>query len=197
MTKDEFKELVNCFKAYYATSSFLLASIHPNLIQQLLNTLGVDPGSTVSWGRIDNTYHEMDLYQSLSGTVNNPGFNLDHLGLPLFPIITILHDTAKKHGFLNHSPEFEFFRHIRNAISHGNRFTFSQHEPSRPASFKGKVIDHSLQGTECVLFTFIGIGDILDLLDHIRDNIWGIDSGTTKRSTRPPPVCFYLGFPEF
>ena len=81
--------------------------------------------------------------------------------------------TSQHVGSLRYANEtmFEFFRHIRNAISHGNRFTFSRNEPSRPAAFKNKTIDHNLNGYENVLFTFIGIGDTLDLLDHLRDNI--------------------------
>ena len=171
LSKDEYKNMVNVFKSYYATSCFLLSNIHPSMMNELLRNMGADRGSTVRWGRIDNSYYEMDLYQSLEQTINNPQFNLAQLGLPLFPIITLLHDLAKENGFLNHSQEFEFFRHIRNAISHGNRFTFSRNEPSRPAAFKNKTIDHNLNGYENVLFTFIGIGDTLDLLDHLRDNI--------------------------
>ena len=171
MTKDDFKELIDDFKVYYATTCFLLINIHPSLVNQTLNLAGLDPGSSMLWRRSDNTYYTLDLYQVLSRTVNNPDFNIDQLGLPLFPIIATIHDFGKNHGFINQSPEFEFFRHIRNAISHGNRFTFGPYEPSRPASFSGKEIDNSLNGMENVLFTFIGIGDVLDSLDHIRDNV--------------------------
>lgn len=45
------------------------------------------------------------------------------------------------------SPEFELFRHIRNAASHGNRFFFRPNEPSRPAAWRGVIIDHTSHGT--------------------------------------------------
>ena len=36
------------------------------------------------------------------------------------------------------SPEFEYFRHIRNASSHQNMFNFSDNEPYRPAIGKNR-----------------------------------------------------------
>ncbi|MGD9728814.1 MAG: hypothetical protein AB7V39_20880 [Nitrospiraceae bacterium] len=75
------------------------------------------------------------------------------------------------------SPEFEFFRHIRNASAHRNRFHFLSHEPSRPSEWKGAVIDHTikgashpLHGSEC-FGTFIGAADIIDLLWEIERKI--------------------------
>lgn len=71
------------------------------------------------------------------------------------------------------SPEFEFFRHIRNASSHKNAFNFLSHEPSRPAEWRGNVIDHAkkgdanpLHGSEC-FGTYIGMAEIIDLLKDI------------------------------
>lgn len=146
-------------------------NIHPGKINQILTASGLDKGSKLAWSKLDNSQYKMDLYDALSLTVDSPGFNIDQLGLPLFPIIASIHDAGKKYGFLNKTPEFEFFRHVRNAVSHGNRFTFQPSEPSRPASFNGRVINKDLEGHDFVLFTFIGIGDVLELLDHVRDNV--------------------------
>lgn len=75
------------------------------------------------------------------------------------------------------SPEFEFFRHIRNASSHGNRFIFTRKEPSKPVAWRGGTIDHTLKGnanplhgTEC-FGAFIGAADIIDLLWDIEQKI--------------------------
>lgn len=71
------------------------------------------------------------------------------------------------------SPEFEFFRHIRNASSHNNTFNFFSHEPARPASWRGTEIDTSNNGTSNPLYstechgTFIGLADMIDLLKDI------------------------------
>jgi len=72
------------------------------------------------------------------------------------------------------SPEFEFFRHIRNAASHKNKFNFFAKEPALPASWRGKVIDESIKGSYHPLHNdqcfgkFFASADILVLL-------WDID----------------------
>jgi hypothetical protein len=38
-------------------------------------------------------------------------------------------DRAEGDRAIHESPQFEFFRHIRNAAAHGNRFTFIRGEP--------------------------------------------------------------------
>jgi hypothetical protein len=77
----------------------------------------------------------------------------------------------------DYSPEFEFFRHIRNASSHENRFAFAPKEPSRPVSWRGAKIDdghkgtsNPLHGTEC-FGRFIGASDLIDLLADIERKI--------------------------
>jgi hypothetical protein len=75
------------------------------------------------------------------------------------------------------SPEFEFFRHIRNASSHRNRFNFFPHEPSQPAAWRSATINHTLKGTANPLYgtecfgTIIGAADIIDLLWDIEQKI--------------------------
>lgn len=46
------------------------------------------------------------------------------------------------------SPEFEFFRHVRNASSHGNTFNFDgkRDEPRHPAHWRSARIDSHAQG---------------------------------------------------
>ena len=75
------------------------------------------------------------------------------------------------------SPEFEFFRHLRNAASHGNRFFFAKREPERPASWRGLAIAEShtgsrnpLHGIKCV-GTFLGSADVILLLWDIEQKL--------------------------
>lgn len=72
----------------------------------------------------------------------------------------------------DHSPEFEAFRHIRNASSHGNSFFFRPNEPRRLASWRGLEIDHlakggsnPLHGTDCFGGLFAPADAILLLWD--------------------------------
>jgi hypothetical protein len=71
------------------------------------------------------------------------------------------------------SPEFEVFRHLRNAAAHGNYFYFKKDEPRRRASWGRFVIDDKLKGTfnplsgiECIGDT-ISPADVLALLKSI------------------------------
>jgi hypothetical protein len=70
-----------------------------------------------------------------------------------------------------HAPIWEFLRHVRNAAAHGGRFHFLGNEPSRPAVWRAKTIDRSLQGTPIfaapVNTGFLGTGDVLYLLADI------------------------------
>ena len=75
-----------------------------------------------------------------------------------------------KERFKDQRPIFEYFRHVRNAASHGGTFTFWSDEPTKPAEWRGSRIDHKqtgranpLFGTSC-FFDFLEIGDVLLLL---------------------------------
>lgn len=100
-----------------------------------------------------------------------------YIGMPVFLATScmMLANTAYesvKH-LNDHSAEFEFFRHIRNASSHGNRFTFSTREPKRPASWRGAAIDHRLKGAlnpldqSACFGPLFGPADLVDLLSDI------------------------------
>ncbi len=77
------------------------------------------------------------------------------------------------------SPEFELFRHIRNASSHGNRFYFEGKEPRRPATWRGATINHEQKGGENPLQgqlcfggeEFFGMADLLRLLWDIEQKL--------------------------
>lgn len=75
------------------------------------------------------------------------------------------------------TPEFEFFRHIRNASSHGNRFFFTDYEPKRPAIWRRITIDDSVKGKtnplfgKVCFFDFFAVPDALLLLSDIDTKI--------------------------
>jgi hypothetical protein len=68
------------------------------------------------------------------------------------------------------SLEFEFFRHVRNASAHANKFWFRGNEPKRPAFWRGIDIDSESKGREnpfqlCQCFgNILGSGDLPVLL---------------------------------
>jgi hypothetical protein len=71
------------------------------------------------------------------------------------------------------SPLYEFFRHIRNASAHNNRFFFLSHEPKRPAKWRNLYIDDKKKGKDNPLFgkdcffNFLGPADSILLLNEV------------------------------
>jgi hypothetical protein len=65
------------------------------------------------------------------------------------------------------SSEFEFFRHIRNACSHRNRFNFNDAEPRRPAKWRTLAIDHGLKGSANPLHNAQCFGPFIATADAI------------------------------
>lgn len=75
------------------------------------------------------------------------------------------------------SPEFELFRHIRNASSHQNKFNFFPKEPTSPAHWKDAKIDHNIKGRDNPFYgtkcfgSFFGVPDIIDLLKEMEGKL--------------------------
>ena len=71
------------------------------------------------------------------------------------------------------SPEFEFYRHVRNGCFHGNKFNFLGNEPRFPAEWRDLIIDNNLQGKRVFREShiepefFINWGDAILLLADI------------------------------
>lgn len=90
-------------------------------------------------------------------------------------LINTAYESVKEKN--DHSPEFEFFRHLRNAASHKNCFNFYPHEPSRPAHWRGFSIDSSLKGQANPLFGktcfmgYLGGADAVYLLWDIEQRL--------------------------
>jgi len=97
--------------------------------------------------------------------------NLDMINSNAMLTLIYLHDLLKNNDLLQKTPEFEFFRHLRNAIGHGNRFTFKGNEPVLPARFENLVIDHAMNGFEKAVGNYVQAGDILNLLNFIKNQL--------------------------
>ncbi|MGA7540903.1 MAG: hypothetical protein WBW93_19270 [Steroidobacteraceae bacterium] len=77
----------------------------------------------------------------------------------------------------NTDPSIQFFRHVRNAPSHGNKWHFRDtknlKEPRLPAHWNGIRLDHNMQGKKNPLhghqcfFHTIGPADLLYLLRDV------------------------------
>jgi hypothetical protein len=80
-------------------------------------------------------------------------------------LLNTAYTVAEAHN--DQSPEFEVFRHLRNAASHGNNFFFKKDEPRLPASWGTFVIDDKLKGRFNPLFGAECIGDTFSPADAL------------------------------
>jgi hypothetical protein len=85
-------------------------------------------------------------------------YNIAFLRRSMASAIVSVHDEIKRRKLDDKEEEMEFLRHIRNACSHGNRFTFRDGEPRRLAKLKNLEITRSLEGMSPLLFDFITLG---------------------------------------
>jgi hypothetical protein len=127
---------------------------------------GFDVCNIYSRGEVIRTY---GIGKAVAKFKNKQGARMIHeyVNVTVKLKIIEIYELIQEFGYYNTSPEFEFLRHIRNAMGHGYKFNFKYGEPKRPASFNGIVIEQSLNGRS-VLDEFILPGDILDLINYIK-----------------------------
>lgn len=157
--------------------AYVALTLTPVLINQpdfltYLQSHGFDHGSSVRLGRKDGTYYEgLDIYASLQSAVNHPPFNRLQLGMIFYLIFSTVGDRLQRAAYFDKAPLLEFFRHIRNGVSHGNQLHFVGPEPRRPASFRGFTLSRADHG-KTLFFEYMLTGDAMDLLDdteaHLR-----------------------------
>lgn len=172
MTKTEVIELIEKIEDNFVMTCISLTYIHNPNIRVLADTW-MDPGSTVSFGRhiVGEPAVKYDVHKMYAEFSKDKANNIDFMKFPMMSMISFIHDIIRDNGFEKQDPEFEFYRHIRNAVSHGNKFTFKNTEPRKPASFKTLTIDASMNGMQNVINDYINFGDLLDLINFIKTNL--------------------------
>ena len=165
-------DMLQRLQDYYAAVSTALVFLNDDDALRLLQAKGYGPGSTTSLGRRDNSSYEgIKVWDAIHSVRGNAGFNLDFLGSLFMTILSWVGDELSANGYFDKTPELEFFRHLRNGISHGNKFNLVRYnEPKRPARFKGFEVTAALEG-QPVLFEFISTGDLFDLFDHVKAHL--------------------------
>jgi len=160
--------LIDSLQATYAATSTMLVVLKDNDFLNLFRTKGYGHGSKIHLRRTDNTCYEgIDVWESVHAVQKNPQFNLDYLRAHLGTMISWIGHNLTENSYFDKAPVLEFFRHIRNGISHGNTFNLKAAEPRRLARFRSFEITKSCNG-QCVLFEYIKIGDVMDLLDKVK-----------------------------
>ncbi len=170
MTKADFIDMVEQLQLFFSTSFVVLAHIHDPPMQAMLRYFVNNPNAGVHFNRSDGTRYDVHLHQTPLVKIGDPLYNSIHIRWAAAYIISTTYDTAKRNTLTDQSPEFEFLRHLRNGVSHGNIFAFQHGEPKRLAAFKQFTISPALQG-QTILFDYIPAGDLFDLLDYIKTHV--------------------------
>ena len=175
-TPGELADEVNYLKVFFvAGTTGLIALNDPEILTHLERSRGFDRGASVRLGRKDDTYYEgLDFWSAVS-TAQSSTFNLAFMGAMLLASISWIGDKLNANTYFDgrlpvgavRPPELEFFRHLRNAAAHGNRWHFVGGEPRRPAAFQRFTLDSTLHGKDGVLFEYLSTGDVFDLFDHL------------------------------
>jgi len=109
---------------------------HPDF-PALLQSFGIDPGSTMDFSRNDGTKHPpLDVHESVTRIRDNPQYNLNYVGVFLMASVTLIADRLSRNSYFSKNPELEFLRLVRNAVAQSNRFNLRPDEPKRPARFR-------------------------------------------------------------
>jgi len=161
---------------YDMVTSFTAAVLGLQGFSPKKNYLEFNPDSTLTLagGRVskENKIKVWELYQYIKNDDSAWGYLVRSLCAML---ANTAYESVKDKN--DKSVEFEFFRHIRNASSHKNEFFFTDLEPSRPASWRGLIIDHTKKGKSNPLFgdrcfpPFLGPSDLILLLSDIEQKL--------------------------
>jgi hypothetical protein len=162
------------YKDYTGFMAVMESALHPSA---LLPVALPEPGAVVGSGFIRRKkgephayWHEHYLAQVLdSADEQREEVSRVWLSGALIRLGDALHDE----GYFDHAPELELVRHMRNAVAHGNKFSFKGTRPKHPAHnglafIRGWdndsefSVDANLQG-QSFLFDWMEPGDVLDV----------------------------------
>ena len=175
MTQQQFVQFDKGKPFYDMVATFMVALSSCPAVFNAGNPMKYEPSQYISINGVlvpSKHLFPIEAYeQAQSGHTTMPFF----LGHCCMMLANLAYESVK--DLNDHSPEFEFFRHVRNAASHQNRFSFRDDEPRRPASWRGAVLDHTTKGSmnpkqskECFGST-LGPADLIELLGDIEKKI--------------------------
>ncbi len=167
----ELADEIDRSKLVYVAATTALITLHEEDLPRRLEKVGFDVGSTVRLGRADGSYYEcLDFWKALHVARMDPAFDISFMRDFQSMMLSRVGQVLSDYHLYDQSPQHEFMRHLRNAVSHGNRWYFIREEPTRPAIFAGISLDKSWH-LKPVLYEDVKPGDVFDLLDYIAGSI--------------------------
>ncbi len=150
-------------------ATFMLSATGLGPLYQSDNPLRLSKRDCVSCHGLIEPQLDIDLEQIRQMTQHlDLGTAVQQLcGMLMISTHAVALDLARNDPRILESPEMEFFRHVRNAAAHGNRFTFVGAEPRRHAAWRTVNINQTAHnGTQC-FGKLLNAADALALLGDI------------------------------
>jgi hypothetical protein len=156
------------------------------------------PGQVVPVGTVkrqDDTEHVYHFVHFLSRTGLEPLLQRDFERTWMAGAILQLGDALALEGYFDHAPELELVYHLRNGIAHGNRFRLTQGGIVRLQKYPAHNLQAEIRGDRKseftitsglvgqVLFTFMGPGDVMDLIMSVGHYLITMGNGESPLST--------------
>jgi hypothetical protein len=142
--------------------SFLIATVGMGPVYDPERPLLLEHISTSYHGQVESTY-EIDLEEvrHITQQISAATAVQELCCMLMISTHAVALELLQSHPVILQSPVFEFFRHVRNAAAHRNRFNFVHREPRRAATWCTLSLErHVHQGTAC-------FGSLLDTADAL------------------------------
>lgn len=164
---------------YNMVASFNIAAAGSHSIFSLENEMGFEAMHTIKLDSIITKELHIRPFDLREKIKNGYISQNDYTGSICMMLINTDYETVKEKN--DRSPEFEFFRHVRNASSHLNKFNFFPWEPKREASWRGIEIPINPKGAANPLYGNYCFGELLGISDALY-LLWDIDQKINKNS---------------
>jgi len=150
-------------------ATFMLATTGLGPLYQADNPLRLSQRDSVSYHGILEPQLDVDLEQIREMTEHlDLGRAVQQLcGMLIISTHAVAADLVRHMSTLQALPEMEFFRHVRNACAHGNRFKFVSAEPRRLATWRGLTLTRVTHHNAVCIGHLINAADLLLLLADI------------------------------
>jgi hypothetical protein len=180
LNKEELKRCGNLLRSYQIASCCITGATIPAAIKAILDAQSRVDGLMSVGSKVMDKYKKKctgDFPPILWDPIyvdQKPQAIVDSLVLvatgfvgSIYEVLRIRHISTRE--------IWQFFRHIRNACFHDNKFRFTKGEPKYPARWRGLEIERKLQDS-LLVFDFFALGDFLILVSDVINDI-GIPSG--------------------
>src|ERR1700761_8109026 len=123
-------------------AAFMLATTGLGPLYQSDNPLRLSKRDSVSYHGIVEPQLDIDLEQirEMTSHLDLREVVQQLCGMLMIATHAVVAEHVRTAPTVESLPEMEFFRHVRNACAHGNRFNFVGKEPRQPAIWRGLTI---------------------------------------------------------